>query len=329
MPLIKIPKGWRLPESEVTPEDVYMNRRKFLKALGFSGLGAWSLFAGCVERSSEAEAQESGLKAVRRSIPEPSPPYPVSRNPEFKVQRPITTEDVAASYNNFYEFTTDKDEVWKLAEKFKTRPWEIEVTGHVHKKRTFDMDDLIKMFPLEERVYRFRCVEAWAMVVPWTGFPFKNFIEEVQPTPDAKYVRMVSFHRPDQAMGQRMQGGYPWPYYEGLTMDEATNELTLMVTGIYGHALPNQHGAPVRLITPWKYGYKSIKSIVKIEFVSEQPPTFWNDLAPNEYGFFSNVNPNVPHPRWSQATERIIDTDERVPTLLYNGYEEYVAHLYG
>ena len=166
------------------------------------------------------------------------------------------------------------------------------------------------------------------MTVPWVGFPFKKFIDEVQPTSNAEYVRMVTFLRPEQAIGQKKQSWYPWPYYEGLTMAEATNELTMMVTGIYGHALPTQHGAPIRCITPWKYGYKSIKSIVKIEFVSEQPKTFWNDLAPNEYGFFSNVNPKVPHPRWSQATERVIDTGQRIPTLLYNGYEEFVGDMY-
>ncbi len=328
MALIKIPTGWELPERLVAPEAIYVNRRQFLKTLGFTGLGIWGFIAGCAEKSSEVSAQESGVEGVRRSIPKPLPPYPASRNPNYTVDRPITTEEVAAAYNNFYEFTTDKGRVWKLAEKFATRPWKIEVTGLVHKKRTFDVDDLIKLFPLEERVYRHRCVEAWSMVVPWVGFPFKKLIDEVQPTSDAKFVRMVSFLRPEQAPGQKYERWYPWPYYEGLTMAEATNELTMMVTGIYGHALPNQHGAPVRIITPWKYGYKSIKSIVQIEFVSKQPPTFWNDVAPNEYDFSSNVTPNVPHPRWSQASERVIDTGLRIPTLRYNGYEEYVAHLY-
>jgi len=327
MAAIKIPKAWEIVERDATPEDVYLNRRQFIKRLGYSGLGAWGLAMSCFNNSSEAGAQDTRGE-VRRSIPRPSPPYPASGNSKYTVDGPITTEEAAASYNNFYEFTTEKDRVWRLAEKFETRPWEIEVTGHVHKKRTFDIDDLIKLFPLEERVYRFRCVEAWSMTVPWIGFPFKKFIEEVQPTSNAKYVRMVTFLRPEQAIGQKTQSWYPWPYYEGLTMAEAMNELTMMVTGIYGHALPTQHGAPIRCITPWKYGYKSIKSIVKIEFVSEQPKTFWNDLAPNEYGFFSNVNPKVPHPRWSQATERVIDTGKRIPTLPYNGYGEFVANLY-
>ncbi len=327
MPFVKLLKGWELPEREATLEQVYLNRRQFVRALGFSGLGAWGLLMGCLENASQAGARESGLKDVRRSIPKPRPPYPASRNPKYTVDRPITTEEVAASYNNFYEFTTDKARVWRLAEKFETRPWEIEVGGLVHKPRTFGVDDLLKQFPLEERVYRFRCVEAWSMVVPWVGFPLKALIDTVQPTSKAKYVRMVSFLRPEQAPGQK-QAHYPWPYYEGLTLAEAVNELTLVVTGSYGHALPTQHGAPVRLITPWKYGYKSIKSIVQIEFVEKQPRTFWHDLAPHEYGFFSNVNPEVPHPRWSQATERVIDTGERIPTRLYNGYAEFVAHLY-
>lgn len=328
MPLIKIPKGWEIPERLVTPEEIYMNRRRFLTTLSFSSLGAWGLIAGCLEKSSEAGTQDSGVAKVRRSIPKPKSPYPAPRISKYTVDRPITTEEIAASYNNFYEFTTDKGGVWQLAEKFETHPWEIKLTGHVHKKCTFDIDELIKLFPLEERVYRFRCVEAWSMVVPWVGFSFKKLIDEVQPTSKAKYVRMVSFNRPAQAVGQRTQTWYPWPYYEGLTMEEATNELTMIVTGIYGHALPNQHGAPIRLITPWKYGYKSIKSIVKIEFVSKKPPTFWKTLAPNEYDFWSNVNPKVPHPRWSQAMEEVIDTGKQIPTLPFNGYGEYVAHLY-
>ncbi len=328
MPFIKIHRGWEITEGKVTPEDVYMNRRRFLKTLGIWGLGAWGVFAGCLDKSSEAGVQDSELSEVRRSIPKPRPPYPVARNPKYIVDRPITTEEVAATYINFYEFTTDKARVWRLAERFETHPWQIEVTGHVHKKKIYDVDELVKRMPLEERVYRHRCVEAWSMVVPWTGFPFKKLIDEVQPTSNAKYVRMVSFLRPSQAIGQRSQPWYPWPYFEGLTMEEATNELTMLATGIYGHALPNQHGAPIRLVVPWKYGFKSIKSIVKIEFVSKQPPTFWNKVAPHEYDFWSNVNPNVPHPRWSQATEQVIDTGKRIPTLLYNGYEEFVGDLY-
>ena len=199
----------------------------------------------------------------------------------------------------------------------------------VDRPKVYDLDDLVRRMPLEERLYRFRCVEAWAMAVPWTGFPMKALINEVQPKSSARYVRMVTFQRPEQAPGQKSQPWYPWPYFEALTMEEAMNELTLLGTGIYGHALPKQHGAPIRLVAPWKYGFKSIKSIVSIEFTDKQPPTFWNKLAPSEYDFWANVNPNVPHPRWSQATERLISTGERVPSQLYNGYGEYVAHLYG
>ncbi|MFQ5649836.1 MAG: protein-methionine-sulfoxide reductase catalytic subunit MsrP [bacterium] len=324
---IKIRKSWQHLESTATPEKVFLNRRSFIKELGFSGLGAFGLLMGCFKGTSEARV-ETYPGDFKGTIPKPLPPYPAERNARYTVDRPLSAEATAAAYNNFYEFTTDKARVWKLAQELEIEPWKVEVTGLVHNKRTFDLDDLVKKFPLQERVYRFRCVEAWSMVVPWTGFPFKKLIDEVQPFASAKYVRMVSFNRPEQAVGQRTQSWYPWPYYEGLTMAEAANELTLLATGIYGHALPKQHGAPIRLIVPWKYGYKSIKSIVRIEFVEKQPRTFWNDLTPNEYGFTSNVNPNVPHPRWSQASERVIDTDERIPTLLYNGYEDEVARLY-
>jgi sulfoxide reductase catalytic subunit YedY len=328
MALIKIPKRWEISERLATTEDHYLNRRQFLKAMGLTGLGAFGVMTGCLEESSQAGIKESEVSDVASTIPKPRPPYPASSNAKYKVDHPITKEEIAASYNNFYEFTTTKDEVWKVAEKFETRPWEIEVTGHVHNRRTFDIDELLKKFDLEERVYRFRCVEAWSMVVPWVGFPLKKLIDEAQPTASAKYIRMLTFLKPEAAIGQKTQRHYPWPYYEGLRMDEAMHELTMLVTGSYGHALPNQHGAPIRLITPWKYGYKSIKSIVKIEFVTKQPATFWNDISPHEYDFLSNVDPAVPHPRWSQATERVIDTEQRIPTLPFNGYGEFVAEMY-
>lgn len=323
--LIKSPKPWEIPENLITPESVYLNRRQFLKSAGVLGIGAWALLSGCL---SECLAAGDEVKEVSETIPKSSAPYPLTRNLNYKVDRPITRELVAASYNNYYEFTTDKDRVWKLAHQFETHPWKIEIGGEVHKPKTFDIDELIKKMPLEERAYRHRCVEAWSMVVPWSGFPLSALIKEVEPTANAKYVRMVSFLRPSQAPGQKNQPWYPWPYYEGLTIEEAMNELTLMVTGIYGHELPKQHGAPLRLATPWKYGFKSIKAIVKIEFTKKQPKTFWNDQAPAEYDFAANVNPAVPHPRWSQATEQVIDTGERIPTRLYNGYGEYVAQLY-
>ena len=251
----------------------------------------------------------------------------VENNANFTVERQMTDEVVAATYNNYYEFTTSKSTVWKKVEKFKTRPWEIEISGLVEKPMTLDMDDLMKQMPLEERIYRFRCVEAWAMVVPWIGFPMKALLEKVKPKAEAKYVRMLTFLDADIAP-QQNDFRLPWPYFEGVTLAEAMNDLTLLTVGIYGHILPPQHGAPVRLIVPWKYGFKSIKSIVSIELTDQKPRTFWNTLAPREYDFEANVNPNVPHPRWSQASERMIGTGKRHPTLIYNGYGDTVAHLY-
>jgi len=324
MPAIRIPRAWEIPESQVTDEAFYLGRRWFLKAAGMAGLGAIAAASGC----SGAASQQGSLPA---SVVIPAAwkgLYPARRSDRHRLDRPLTDEAVAARYNNFYEFTTDKELVGKISEKFPFHPWQVEVTGMVRKPKTYDIDELVKALPLEERLYRHRCVEAWAMAVPWTGFPFKVLIDRVEPLSSARYVRLVSFMKPELAPGQALQSWYPWPYYEGLTMAEATNELAMLATGIYGHPLPMQHGAPIRLVTPWKYGFKSIKSIVKIEFVDKQPPNFWNDVAPTEYDFFANVNPAIPHPRWSQATERLIDTGERVPTQLYNGYGEQVAHLY-
>jgi sulfoxide reductase catalytic subunit YedY len=315
--LIKIHRGWEIPEREATPEEIYLNRRQFIKKLGFAGIGAVTVLSGM-------EHAVAGINDGGKG----SNIYPAKRNPKYVLDRPITDEWATAHYNNFYEFTTDKERVADLVGKFQIRPWTVEVTGMVAKPKVYDVDELIRLMPTEERLYRHRCVEAWAMAVPWTGFPMKALIDLVQPLSTAKYVRMLSFNKPDEAPGMRTQHWYPWPYYEGLRMDEAVNELTMLAIGIYGHELPKQNGAPIRLVTPWKYGYKSIKSIVKIEFIDKQPPTFWNDVAPNEYDFLSNVNPKVPHPRWSQAHERLIPNMERRATLLYNGYEEFVAHLY-
>jgi sulfoxide reductase catalytic subunit YedY len=302
--LIRIPKGWEIPEREATSEAVYLNRRQILTAAGL--LGARAI----------AGAEGSSL-------------YPAKRNPEFKLDIEPTPEWAATGYNNFYEFDPqDKQAVKDKVGSFVISPWKFEVTGAVAKPRTFDMDDLHKMFTLEERLYRFRCVEAWAMQVPWTGFPFGQLVKAVEPTAKAKYVRFVTASRPKEMPGMARASWYPWPYFEGLRMDEAMNPLTLMVTGLYGKPLPKQNGAPVRVVVPWKYGYKNPKSIVKIEFTSSKPATFWNQLQPLEYGFYSNVNPKKPHPRWSQAYEKVIPRMERVPTLLYNGYEKWVAGLY-
>lgn len=325
--LIRKRRGWEIPERLATPEDVYLNRRGFLRALGLTGLGMMGTLAGCTPADSQPAAPVAPPVV---GLPPPSATahlYPATRNQRFTLDRPLTDEAVAARYNNFYEFSPRKERVYRLVEAFQTRPWQVEVTGLVKKPVIFDIDDLVRRMPLEERLYRFRCVEAWAMAVPWTGFPIKAFIDLVEPLSSAKYMRMVTFYNPEQAVGMN-DDTFPWPYFEGLTMAEATNELALFVTGIYGHELTKQHGAPIRLVVPWKYGYKSIKSIVRVEFVEQQPPTFWSTLVPREYDFWANVNPQVPHPRWSQATERLLGTDERRPTLLYNGYGEFVADLY-
>ncbi len=304
--LVRVVRGWEIPEREATPEAVYFNRRQLLRAAGFIGIQA------CVGRAVGGRG-----------------PYPAKRNPEFTLDRPMTPEWAATSFNNFYEFhPTDKEAVKDRVGKFRTQPWTVEVTGLVNKPAKFDLEDLLRTMPLEERLYRFRCVEAWSMAVPWTGFPFAELIKRVEPKAEAKFVRLVTANRPREMPGMKMAPWYPWPYYEGLRMDEALNPLTLVATGLYGKPLPKQNGAPVRLVVPWKYGYKSIKSVVRIEFVAKQPRTFWNDVTPNEYGFYSNVNPAKPHPRWSQATEKLLPTMEPRPTLVYNGYEKWVAGMY-
>lgn len=314
--LIRVPRPWTLPERSVTPESIYRARRRFLQdtaRLIGAGLAAPGLL----------------LRAASQSIPAHAP-LNAPRNPRFeKVEgRPIAPESIAAGVNNFYEFTVEKERVQVLAARFRSRPWQVEVKGHVEKPFRFDVDDLLRRFPLEERVYRHRCVEAWSLVVPWVGFPLRQFVEWCRPTARAKYLRMVSFYRPQEAPGQHEMHWYPWPYYEALRLEEATNELALLVVGSYGHILPNQNGAPLRLIVPWKYGFKSIKAITRFEFTEKQPRTFWNDVVPHEYDFTANVNPRVPHPRWSQATEQELTLDRRIPTLPYNGYGEFVAHLY-
>ncbi len=324
MPTIHIPRPWGIPDARATPESVHDDRRRFLRRLGFMGLGVAGLLCGC--RSGDAGGGPD--RAAAKPLPPPGGPglYPAKRDPAYGVDRALTDEKTAARYNNFYEFTDQKD-VHRYVDAFETRPWQVEVKGLCGKPKTFDIDDLARLFPLEERVYRHRCVEAWSMVVPWTGFPLKALIDHVRPLSSARYVKTLTFLRPEQAPGQKRSTWYTWPYYEGLRMDEARNDLAFLATGIYGHALPVQHGAPVRLALPWKYGFKSIKSIVSIELVAGPPRTFWSD-ASNEYDFWANVNPNVPHPRWSQETERLIDTGERIKTLMFNGYGEHVAVLY-
>lgn len=314
-------RRWSIRDSAATPEQIFQSRRTLLKAAGLIGLGlAGSAAIGC------ASPQDAAIIGAQENPPGKDL-YPAPRDSRFSLDRPLTDENYAASYNNFYEFSTFKGGVYKNAARWRTNPWQIEIAGLIDKPRIFEIDELMHALPLEERLYRFRCVEAWAMAVPWTGFPLPALIKLVQPLSSARYVKFVTFMKPDQVPNQSSSYG-PWPYTEGLTMAEATNELTMLATGIYGHPLPKQHGAPLRLVVPWKYGFKNIKSIVKIEFTAAQPRTFWNTSQPHEYGFTANVEPTVPHPRWSQATEKLIDTGERRPTLPYNGYGEWVAQLY-
>ena len=328
--------GWFLPDRLVTPEAAFLNRRRFLRQMGMTSAGLLaSTMAGCSRSDSDPELTNTPTNLPAAGSANSPAKYPAPRIAEFNPGWPLTEAKVAAKYNNFYEFTLEKDEVHKLVNRFVISPWPIAIGGLVEKPMALDVQELIEMMGLEERVYRFRCVEAWAMIVPWTGFPLRKLLEKVQPKSEARFVRFETFNRPDQAPGmkERMHSAedgkvVPWPYFEGLRMDEAMNPLTLVATGLYGKPLPKQHGAPIRIVVPWKYGYKSIKSIVKIDCVAPSPSSFWERIAPREYPFESNVNPNVPHPRWSQATERMIDTGRREKTQIFNGYGQYVAQLY-
>lgn len=296
--------------AEITPEHLYLRRREFLK-LGALGLGA-GLLAAC------------GAGQANRSTP---PPRGTPQSGKDEYGDPFTSFEAITHYNNFYEFTTDKEDVARLAEDFTPAPWILEVGGLVHRPKTYAIEDLLKKFPSEERIYRLRCVEGWSMVIPWLGFPLARLLNEVEPLADARFVRFESVYRPQEMPGQ-YSPLYPWPYQEGLRLDEALHNLTILASGLYGKPMPNPNGAPLRLVVPWKYGFKSIKSIVKIELTAEQPATLWNTIAPQEYGFYSNVNPERPHPRWSQASERRIGESGRRPTLMFNGYAEEVASLY-
>ena len=328
--LIQRAQGWRIPASEATDETVFMNRRAFLAKVGATAVTtiAGPVFASACRGAVPATngAAIGPLTNIQTGSPNLDL-YPPHRNTAYTLDRPLTDEVVAATYNNFYEFTTAKEKVWRLAAKLQTRPWTLEVSGLVAKPKVFDVDALVRSLGIQERLYRHRCVEAWAMAVPWSGFPLAELIKNVAPTSRAKFVRFESFLDPGTAPGQK-DHAFHWPYYEGLSMAEATNELTFLASGIYGHELPKQHGAPLRLVVPWKYGFKSIKSITKIEFVDKQPHTLWSDAVPEEYDFVANVRPDIPHRRWSQASERMIGSGKRRPTLRYNGYAEQVAHLY-
>ena len=309
--LIKKKPSWQMPERDATSEQFFLNRRHFLSAMG---LGTTTLIGGNV------------FAAKRKKVDPTANLYPAKRNVNFKLDRPLTEEKDAASYNNFYEFGSHKRIAFE-ASALRTRPWTVSFEGMVEKAIQVDIDTLIRAMPLEERLYRMRCVEAWSMAVPWTGFAMAELVKFARPLSGAKYVVMQTFHDKSMATGQK-QVWYPWPYTEGLTLAEATNELTFMVTGVYGKPAANQFGAPLRIIVPWKYGFKSAKSLVRISFTDKRPKTFWEQIQSSEYGFWANVNPEVSHPRWSQATERVLGSNDRIPTLLYNGYGEQVAHLY-
>jgi sulfoxide reductase catalytic subunit YedY len=299
--------------SEITPKHIYLSRRDFMKAATVTASAA--VLAACAPTGSDSTSEGPT-----------STPFPKSNKTDELGESVNTYEDIT-NYNNYYEFTTDKQGVAPLARGFKTSPWTIEVGGLVNKPKTFAIEDLLKSFPQEERIYRLRCVEAWSMVIPWEGFALAGLLKMVEPTSDAKFVRFETVYRPEEMPGQN-DALYPWPYQEGLRLDEAMNDLTFLATGLYGEPNVPQNGAPIRLVVPWKYGFKSIKSIVKIELVADQPDTLWHAIAPNEYGFYSNVNPAVDHPRWSQASERRIGELSRRPTLPFNGYGDKVAHLY-
>lgn len=324
---------WQLPESSATSESAFMNRRRFLASMGTTTMAtAGALSTGFLGSALMTAGPASLHAATLTDTLTVAKAMNARRNPAFKVNKPITPIETSGQYNNFYEFSRAKDDVWELAQRLTTRPWAIEVGGLAHKPQTFDVEELIRAMPVEERVYRFRCVEAWSMVVPWVGFPLSALLKKVEPMGSATFVKFSTFLRPKEAPRQNLKSWYgsgePWPYTEGLSLAEAMNDLTMMTVGAYGRRLPNQFGAPIRLIIPWKYGFKNIKSIVKIELTDKQPPTFWNTIQAREYGFVSNVDPKVPHPRWSQAFERDIGTRDRIPTLPFNGYGEQVAQLY-
>jgi len=313
--LIKRRRGWELPESAATPEALFRQRRRLIQGLA---AGPILLAGGGLLRS--AAAQDADPTADL---------YPVERNASYQLDERIpdlSDERLVTTYNNFYEFGSHK-QISQAAQALPIRPWTVVLDGMVEQEQTLDVDDLIRRMPLEERVYRHRCVEAWSMAVPWSGFPLKALVDLARPRAGASYLRMETFLDPEMASGQK-QFWYPWPYIEGLTMAEATHELTFIATGLYGKPMPRQNGAPLRLAVPWKYGFKSIKSIVRFTFTDERPVSFWEEIQGNEYGFWANVNPEVPHPRWSQAQETPLGSPMKVPTVLFNGYGEYVADLY-
>jgi len=315
----------KIPSREVTDPAVYFNRRRFIQA---GVLAASAVATGVIYRQLNPAGAGKKAQAATAAIQGVTKPEPTTADASgFSVNEPQTSLDNITHYNNFYEFSTDKESVAPAAANFDTKGWQVSIEGLVNKPRVFDLDDLLKISPPEERIYRMRCVEAWSMVIPWVGFPLSKLLDAVEPKSSAKYVAFETLLDPKRMPGQKSDV-LEWPYVEGLRMDEAMHPLAILASGIYGRALPPQDGAPIRLVVPWKYGFKGIKSIVKIKLVAEQPRTTWSVAGPNEYGFYANVNPQVDHPRWSQATEQRIGQSGRRPTLMFNGYAEQVAHLY-
>jgi sulfoxide reductase catalytic subunit YedY len=312
------------PSSEITPEGLYANRREFMKNAGLFAATATGLGGGLLLLIGSGRTGKG--KTLDEASAAPLPGASTAR-PTYRLDEPLTPYEDVTSYNNFYEFGLDKGDPAANAGSLRPRPWAVSIEGEVKEPRRVDIDTLLQWFPLEERVYRMRCVEAWSMVIPWLGFPLADLVRRVEPTSRAKYVAFTTLEDPEQMPGQRRRV-LDWPYVEGLRIDEATHPLAMLVVGLYGKTLPNQNGAPIRLVVPWKYGFKGIKSIVSIRFTERQPPTTWNLAAPREYGFFANVNPEVDHPRWSQKTERRIGELSRRPTLAFNGYADQVASLY-
>jgi sulfoxide reductase catalytic subunit YedY len=324
--LIRKPSDIR--SSEITPKSTYLNRRKFLAGAAVTAAAAT---AGGLWLRGSGNSASAAAPGAANPTPAPVPGKLNFTKSQYTTDEKQTPFKDITNYNNYYEFSTDKYGPAGLAKDFPARPWSVKIEGLANKPRTFDVDEIIRQNPLEERIYRHRCVEGWSMVIPWVGFPLANLLKQVDPNSKAKYVEFTTVYAPDKMPGQR-QRILDWPYIEGLRMDEAMHPLALLAVGLYGDVLPNQDGAPIRLVVPWKYGFKSIKAIVKIRLVEQQPINTWNAAAPNEYGFYSNVNPQVDHPRWSQATERRLDggllsSIRRIPTRMFNGYDQ-VASLY-
>ena len=316
----------KIHPSHITPEHIYLSRREFM--VGVSALMGSVLLSTACKRLDTGVPPGTGVPPDTGMPPDTDfcESAQASRATDELGAKLTSCKDIT-NYNNYYEFSLGKEDVATLSQNFRTSPWKVKVGGLVNKPSTFDMDDMLRRFSQEERIYRLRCVEAWSMVIPWLGFSLAKLLKEVEPTSKAKYVRFETLYDPEQMPGQKRKS-FPWPYIEGLRLDEAMHDLTILATGLYGKPLPPQDGAPIRLVVPWKYGFKSIKSIVKIDLVEEMPVSLWMATSPDEYGFYANVNPDIPHPRWSQSSERRIGELTRIKTLPFNGYSQEVAHLY-